>query len=475
MLHPDEFPWTRNIVVASGYGLQLRKELQGDVPPFRDAYQTALFFTTLVALAPNAKTPTQADVDKRMSPRIFEIGRNHAYGLDRDGGEGDCHWENPLACDSIHPEPMEFVPPWLRTGLWLYLPAAILALVLLLPIYARHKRAAPERDLSVRLPVLEGDAECGIERRIPLDVARELLARRRTRALRYFVYVSVALVPLLHVAAVLLLGSTDEPITFYEGISVWPSEALRIYAGVLAVFLTYWAMLRMEGNQLELTQWFFPRCRDHGIPEFEFNRLPVRRSLWVNRTPQNLLRIFAGNLLETQPDNDPQAPIRAKEFWCQCAFHSSLAPTLIRTFFASVVFCAFSFIFVWIVGIPHTPYRGEASKIVDYVVVLLVSTPPLVFLTFYVVDATLVCKRFISALTERHAEWPDNTCRHFGATALDERLDAAARDIELAYDDWIDIQLIARRTAAVGSLVYYPVVVMLVLFFARSTLFDNWH
>ena len=45
-LHPASIKHTRNLVVASGFGLQLREELQGDVPPFRDVYQTSVFLAT---------------------------------------------------------------------------------------------------------------------------------------------------------------------------------------------------------------------------------------------------------------------------------------------------------------------------------------------------------------------------------------------------------------------------------------------
>ena len=52
-LHPDNIKWTRNLVVASNFGLSLRKDpdvdIQGEVPPFRDNYQTSVFFTVLQA------------------------------------------------------------------------------------------------------------------------------------------------------------------------------------------------------------------------------------------------------------------------------------------------------------------------------------------------------------------------------------------------------------------------------------------
>ncbi|SFL03215.1 hypothetical protein SAMN05216302_102725 [Nitrosomonas aestuarii] len=42
-LHPTELQWTRNLIVASSYGLRLDEKLQHDAMPFRDGYQTALY------------------------------------------------------------------------------------------------------------------------------------------------------------------------------------------------------------------------------------------------------------------------------------------------------------------------------------------------------------------------------------------------------------------------------------------------
>jgi hypothetical protein len=470
LLHPQEFSSTRNIVVASGYGLELRKELQGDIPPFRDSYQTALFYTTLLALASPGSSPTQEQVDRQMKPRIFEIGRRHAYDLDRDASLGKCDWNEPLRCETIHPEAMQFVPAWLRNGLKFYVAGAFLLLVSILPLYACYRMRTSEGSLTERLDLIEGDTERGIKGRISFDVAREILHRRRARALKWFAVTSLVLLPLLHLAAVFVLDTplNQEPVTFYEGISVWPTEVLRIYAGVLAIFLTYWAMLRMETNQLELTGWFFPQCRKFGVPEFDFNQQGVWESIRANLNRASLKRIFTGDLLLEQPANGPNDAIKAEPFWQQCAFHSSLAASTLRSAAAALAFYAFALSLIWISGRPHTPYRGDLSFYVDIFAVIFWSTPLLLFLTFYVVDSTLVCKRFISALSARPTEWPDDTREYFGAPK-------SAGDLERAYNDWIDVQLIAQRTAAVAGLVYYPLLVMIVLLFARSSLFDNWH
>ena len=50
LVYADEYRWTRNLVTASHYGLELYGRLQRDVPPFRSSYQTSAYFATLQAV-----------------------------------------------------------------------------------------------------------------------------------------------------------------------------------------------------------------------------------------------------------------------------------------------------------------------------------------------------------------------------------------------------------------------------------------
>ena len=76
--HPKEQDWARNLVVLSGYGLELNINFQGGIAPFRDSDQTAYFAATLAAL-------DAACFDKlgeiTVPPRRFEIGRDGIYDL----------------------------------------------------------------------------------------------------------------------------------------------------------------------------------------------------------------------------------------------------------------------------------------------------------------------------------------------------------------------------------------------------------
>lgn len=65
LLPQDKLRYTRNLLVASGYGVTLIPELQKDVLPFRSSYQTSIFLATTLAIKNNdlAHPKTEAKSD----------------------------------------------------------------------------------------------------------------------------------------------------------------------------------------------------------------------------------------------------------------------------------------------------------------------------------------------------------------------------------------------------------------------------
>src|SRR5262249_10197722 len=75
LLHPTAQKLTRNLLVAASFGLQLRPEVQGEIPPFRSSYQTAAFLATRVAIHSN-EAPRWAWL---RPPLLFEIGNSRTF------------------------------------------------------------------------------------------------------------------------------------------------------------------------------------------------------------------------------------------------------------------------------------------------------------------------------------------------------------------------------------------------------------
>ncbi|MBY0484730.1 hypothetical protein [Nitrosomonas sp.] len=91
-LHKDQQKWTRNLVVASNFDFKLDHELQGNSMPFRDNFQTALYYATWSAVCKEDKKCKQRAIKKEFldlsgrpkvsNPQIFEIGKTRAIHLD---------------------------------------------------------------------------------------------------------------------------------------------------------------------------------------------------------------------------------------------------------------------------------------------------------------------------------------------------------------------------------------------------------
>ena len=103
-LQPEFLKFTRNLVITSSFGLSLHPSLQDTVPPFRNSYQTSLFFASLCALG----MVDEAQV-KAPAPRRFEIGRFHPVDLSVRDEEGE---------KSVHPSAARRLPTLREVG-WL--------------------------------------------------------------------------------------------------------------------------------------------------------------------------------------------------------------------------------------------------------------------------------------------------------------------------------------------------------------------
>ncbi len=131
-LDPQFNRWTRNLVIASGFGLSLEPTIQREIPPFRGSYQTAAFFATRVALG--SIQPDQYNA--RPSPRRFEIGRLRPFDLSVAEDPG-----------KIHPDPKRHGPtPKCVLAVVLTLVAAFILLRAVVPCF-RHTLNAVEQCL----------------------------------------------------------------------------------------------------------------------------------------------------------------------------------------------------------------------------------------------------------------------------------------------------------------------------------------
>ena len=197
-LHPSQKGWTRNLLVASHYGLELHKNLQGMVAPFREGYQTAVFRSVLQALCP----PTQNSLCNfpkeygEKEPRFFEIGMTMPVDLSEPDG------------NNVHPDPLQpFSVKWIKL-------ACLLVIALLL-----------------------------IGRFI---VAGFLEERTWWTMAIYFVVFGFFMWLFSDLSSSNeSLDWKGEPFYWFEGVSIWPSQLLRLTGAFLCIcffFRIYWGL-----------------------------------------------------------------------------------------------------------------------------------------------------------------------------------------------------------------------------------------
>jgi hypothetical protein len=486
-LHPSEQPWTRNLLIASGFGLRLDDELQGGAPPFRNGYETAQFFATRL-LVDDARRAlahdecrgltaskceqkgfagwSQRDLDTWLGvPRIFEIGRTSpfdftgrdaaippsflrasdaaAHADSRRQDETPCRGVNWLNCADIHPPGSERAPMPNLWGRWLI---GLVVSALWLPFYFTGR---------------EGIA------RLRGYLRFEDMCRRRWLLLALFVLAQFFVVPAAIAWAwpplVDWMTADGKPLVFTEGVSTWPTEIIRVFTLLLGVFLVNRGRQGLAENQEDI-EWKFAL------------QVPAQAS----RTDQEvagaglgrwdwLLNIFRWSAVK--PDLAPGvyatgADPRVERIWRRHAVQNKTGARLMRAivFVLLTLLLTLAIVQAFHEG-PFVPQRGPLSLHVHATLHAMVYLM-LYFVVYFVADAIWLCVSFMRYLWRDGRMWPEATVRHFMA-------ELAIPDEHLV-SRWIGLQLAEQRSKEINQLVYYPFVILSLVILSRSSVFDDW-
>jgi len=230
-----------------------------------------------------------------------------------------------------------------------------------------------------------------------------------------------------------------EPFSLLAGISLWPSEIFNLAAAALAWFFLAKGFFDLRRSEVELAQ--------------EFSLEPLSRSDIGAQRSINFLR---WDWRDEEVD--------AASLWKQNLAFGHWANRLLRCGLAAGLYFILAILLVCLFGLPFRPYRGEANLWADAVLSVL-STASVVILIFFVVDATLLCTRFVEHLCSHPTKWPPPL---IGKPAEASNMDQ--KDLP----EWLGIQFIAKRTEAVGRLIFYPFIVLFLMIVSRNSFFDHF-
>ncbi|UCD50607.1 MAG: hypothetical protein JSW27_24160, partial [Phycisphaerales bacterium] len=484
LMHYERSRWTRNVIVASNFGLALNpkyqygiRQLQPDsdntegagphpspLAPFRDNYQTALFLACRAALGlaeeVDGETKRLREFEARLLaealgyPRLFEIGRGQAVDLSVTEGEPKVN---------LHPSQLRFRAKF-STTLFRAMSYLGMTAVLLLPVYLLLRGHRPH-DTE---PARPADKEHRQQNSTKESTARPSKGPktwvRHPRRVALPILASLAIV----VFIILVLVDHDqrqagEPFSLTAGTSAWPGLALLLLGILLGIRLLLYAWTILADNVKET------------VEEFELRPPREHKEGWPGCRARIRVKILWGLGIEV-PESDKKAIEEVDEFKDGKVIARGLWT---KHFLRRCVGRDFLWPIGWLVllwllpvvlgpglGWPYSPCRGALCYAVFLVTGSLYYTTLLALLVT-VATATMRRMKVINELIAHDTFWKSDAGR--------EPDSEAHSDQEPKYmAHWRDVRFIARITEGVSRVLYFPSIILLFSIAARMRYFDNW-
>src|SRR5438874_8905542 len=436
----DDWGDTHNLIIASPFGSALPETyIEGmHIPPFRDTNQTSMYVGTLVATG--RMTKEEADF-LSWQPRIFEVSRHGAYDLSEP-------WY--LAGKNLSVSNKTWFRDWLFAPgvIWLLVTGALALLAIVAWI-----------SVTIASPTLKGGGTtpqrlrrvfasttfclvCGV----PLIVFLvAMFAQYKSADIAQYELGS----PSDYLTKLGVIAHVDqEPLAFFSGISIWPSEMLRLIALMLAIHFMVKAGIDLRVNERELGQRFSLDPLPEKTP-FRWHHFGLRLEQW---------RMTRSDKSGTEPE------FSAQEAWHAYLCRNKFWPRFIRIGVLFTLYFLFSFIVLRLFPPPLPPARGEFAFQFDKVVIIATAIGMMI-LSFYVVDAIQLNSNFIRMFARVVTKWGD---------AVVEKSWRSPPLSEEELSAYNEIFFVADRTQVVARLIWYPLVVLTLMIVARLSFFDNW-
>lgn len=208
MLQPEYWSWTRNLIIASHFDLQLRDELQEPFPPFRDSLQTKVFYQIQQKLESENLEQFKKKYkieELKDPPLIFEIGRQSFVQLEQNSSTN--------GTDVVHPS--------FNNEDYLNFYISFFLLITLGLIYA-FSEIKPNSGAQTS----------------------------------FFLITATLLFGIIWLFAIKQIG--NEPFSLNDGVSIWPTILIRAFTILLAVAFIIILIRKLEVNFVRLTRKNFP-------------------------------------------------------------------------------------------------------------------------------------------------------------------------------------------------------------------------
>ncbi|EXJ15569.1 hypothetical protein [Imhoffiella purpurea] len=513
LLDAKAFSHTRNLIITAPFGLSPRQNLdrprdaytQGEFPPFRHSLQTSVYLATLAILqGDEAKLAEQVRSSGHL---LFEVGRHRFFQVEPPeipAIQADKHWYSSLP---VRPRGQASVATsgkgpadktidfddiatartqhW-NSGILSFLRTHLitLALIALMGLFAIRSLSSNGSSLIRRFDSPNPHFE--------FATSHPSLWRWH---LNHPSMLIVSIYIALTIIAVLEFPSCQEPFAFVSGISTWPSEIMRLIAGLAASLLLVHGWRQLKDGDERITQrfglqesgpheqapddypaWSEGRGSDRTTPIAEkackfFGYQTTWPSLWARLSMLIGFRIGRReDDVRVRSENDRGARPSIQTEWQRYRRHATLLARAARVVPATLAFWLLSFFMVYGLSTPLPPYRGDHSYWLGMANGWLFAGLPFMLLLLAAVDEALLCSRFLRKFeTTDGFSWPIGAYQSEAQCQFDQ-----AGNLASARDYWLSTELIAERTAPAAQFVHLPIVVILFLMLSLSSRFDNW-
>ncbi len=289
----------------------------------------------------------------------------------------------------------------------------------------------------------------------------------------------------------LIIYDGIEPLSFGQGVSLWPSEGLRLLAFTVGVAFIIMSRKMLKTQQKEVQKdfglspepqkrWSLSQYLDNIGAIFTHSAQPkthyilgedqaiaVQKYLQEGREYENaLLRLeTAGDLWITEERPKPKRvsiDLLWRHYLEQSGVFKRSARAIIMTFF----YFGGCLALVPALGKPAVPTRGDLSEVLD-AAVTSAAILIMFYIIFWVVDSTRSVWRVVDKLAnEETTLWPENL--------KPEEFKPLRQTYEKSLSYYYDVSFIGRLTDTTIHLIYFPFILLTLLFIARSPYFANW-
>ncbi|SCZ84633.1 hypothetical protein [Nitrosomonas mobilis] len=439
MFSPQHWQAVRNLVVASHFNLRLGPKYQEHFPGFRDSQQTNIFYHTIKLFKDDVKND-----DKKPEPKIFEIGRNGPVLLAQEKDEQKKDDESSI-------DPLDNAQEQATEQLGLL---GGITLVLIFFLW----QVRPNSNYLIG----------------------------------WLFFGSLIIFPIAYAATIDTLG---EPLSFKDGISLWPTVFIQIIATLLACAFIFSTKRILEDNSKYINRQYFDTVSntvDGGVAwwpslifilsGFFYAKNDVSPSeLQLDACLGVLLLLTIPYLVTSEDEKGNFRDIKnwaernpnilgLKDLWQEYCAYGQFEHRAYRVVAIWLCFAIIETLLIYLLPPWPSPCRGDTCDWAAWVGVI--SFVVIMILLFFILDAVRLNYFWIQKLRTKHPLLVDKTTlkKEDDLKTFD---DARINKVDSLRSLEQIIDLVAGRTLKVDRLIYFPMLCIMLMLFARTAYFDN--